>query len=278
MTSTPSSTNVLVAATSTFQPHLDCCEFATSTPSLASVFFDELGFPSHSNSKTLVYSAHIFFKLQRNLSTMAIMQNSSKPLEPLIVEVETSHRDGVASQSGMLRLRASGVGHQDFNKKTSGQGHRYKQRSRTKSDGSESLSDIDDAEVVGYLNNKKEMQLKRMLWEAMNKEHVKVKKQKVATETKKITSVQKAVKTTEKLKHQKRSSRINYDALSILNDDLERGSGTAHNIDLESHSWRNDDSQITYGDDDGIFGHHNDQLTYGYGDEYNEDDNFDIED
>ncbi|KAL2544609.1 uncharacterized protein Fot_13842 [Forsythia ovata] len=233
---------------------------------------------------------------------MEIMQNSSKPLDPPIVGVETSHRDGVASQSGMLRLRASGAGHQDFNKKTSGQGQRYKQRSRTKSDGSESLSDIDDAEVVGYLNNKEEMQLKRMLWEAMNKEHVKVKKQKVATETKKITSLQKDVKTTEKLKHQKRSSRINYDALSILNDDLEQGSGTAHNIDLESDSWRNDDSQyenitprtqrsqegnynededqpqITYGDDDGIFGHHNDQLTYGYGDEYNEDDNFDIED
>ncbi|CAI9756518.1 unnamed protein product [Fraxinus pennsylvanica] len=135
----------------------------------------------------------------------------------------------------------------------SGKNQRYKKRSRTKSDGSESLSDIDDSEV---------------------------KKQKPATETKKTTSVGKAVKTTKKLEQQMRSSRINYDALRLLNDDTEQGSGTANNIDLKLDSWRNDDSQnentttlkmqrseegnydededqqqITCGEDDVMFGH-----------------------
>ncbi|EXB75134.1 hypothetical protein L484_025909 [Morus notabilis] len=40
-------------------------------------------------------------------------------------------------------------------------------------DESESFSDIDDAEVCKYLNNKKEARYKRMIWEAMNKDHQK---------------------------------------------------------------------------------------------------------
>ncbi|XP_022881494.1 uncharacterized protein LOC111398693 [Olea europaea var. sylvestris] len=74
--------------------------------------------------------------------------------------------------------------------------------------------------IVRYLNNKKEMHLKRMLCEAMIKEHEKVKKQNAATKTKKTTSAGKAVKTIEKLEQRKRSSRINYDALRLLNDDI----------------------------------------------------------
>ncbi|PQM40263.1 uncharacterized protein Pyn_40939 [Prunus yedoensis var. nudiflora] len=38
-------------------------------------------------------------------------------------------------------------------------------------DVSESLSDIDDAEVVGYLNSKQAALFKRMIWEAMNKDY-----------------------------------------------------------------------------------------------------------
>ncbi|CAA2958927.1 Hypothetical predicted protein [Olea europaea subsp. europaea] len=235
---------------------------------------------------------------------MEITQSSKNPVEPPTVEVGTSRRGAVATRPGILQLRASGDAsavHQDFSKNSSGKRQRYKKRSRTKSDGSESLSDIDDSEIVGYLNNKKEMHLKRMLWEAMNKDHVKVKKQKTATETKETTSARKAVKTIEKLEQQKRSSRINYDALRLLNDDMEQGSGTAHNIDLKLDSWRNDYSQnesittykiqkseegnydededqqqIICGEDDFIYSHHNEAMPYGYEDEYNE--NFDFED
>ncbi|CAA3030792.1 Hypothetical predicted protein [Olea europaea subsp. europaea] len=196
-------------------------------------------------------------------------------------------------------LYASAV-HQDFSKDSSSKRQRYKKRSRTKSDGAESLSNIDDSEIVGYLNNKKEMHLKRMLWKTMNKEHVTVKKQKPATETKKTTSARKAVKTIEKLE-QKRSSRINSDSLRLLNDDMEQCSGVAHNIDLKLDSCRNDYSQnesittskmqrseegnydededqqqIICGEDDFIYSHHNDAMPYGYEDEYNE--NFDFED
>ncbi|XP_034694674.1 transcription factor IIIB 90 kDa subunit isoform X2 [Vitis riparia] len=39
-------------------------------------------------------------------------------------------------------------------------------------DESESLSDIDDVEVDGYLHNEKEKQFKKIIWEAMNKEYL----------------------------------------------------------------------------------------------------------
>ncbi|KAJ9693687.1 hypothetical protein PVL29_009578 [Vitis rotundifolia] len=39
-------------------------------------------------------------------------------------------------------------------------------------DESESLSDIDDVEVDGYLHNEKEKQFKKVIWEAMNKEYL----------------------------------------------------------------------------------------------------------
>ncbi|MBA0694597.1 hypothetical protein Goari_004879 [Gossypium aridum] len=35
------------------------------------------------------------------------------------------------------------------------------------------LSDINDAEITGYLNNKKEMLFKKLIWEAMNKDYQK---------------------------------------------------------------------------------------------------------
>ncbi|XP_021294610.1 uncharacterized protein LOC110424381 isoform X2 [Herrania umbratica] len=44
-----------------------------------------------------------------------------------------------------------------------------KRKSRSKSDGD--LSDIDDAEITGYLNNNTEMLFKKMVWEAMNKDY-----------------------------------------------------------------------------------------------------------
>ncbi|KAB2078303.1 hypothetical protein ERO13_A06G141400v2 [Gossypium hirsutum] len=54
------------------------------------------------------------------------------------------------------------------------------------------LSDINDAEITGYLNNKKEMLFKKFIWEAMNKDY------------------QKGL-----------SSKINYDALEKLNNEPE---------------------------------------------------------
>ncbi|XVF39974.1 hypothetical protein PTKIN_Ptkin01aG0076000 [Pterospermum kingtungense] len=82
--------------------------------------------------------------------------------------------------------------------------------------------------VTGYLNNKKEMLFKKLVWEAMNKDYPK-KRRKVAT-AKKSTSAQKAVasrmgkgKEEEKEKENKKrlSSKINYDALEKLSDKSE---------------------------------------------------------
>ncbi|XP_021294611.1 uncharacterized protein LOC110424381 isoform X3 [Herrania umbratica] len=98
-----------------------------------------------------------------------------------------------------------------------------KRKSRSKSDGD--LSDIDDAEITGYLNNNTEMLFKKMVWEAMNKDYRK-QKQKKPTMGKKSTSAKKAVasrmekrKEEEKENKMRLSSKINYDALEKLSDE-----------------------------------------------------------
>ncbi|XP_075489191.1 uncharacterized protein LOC142528036 isoform X2 [Primulina tabacum] len=125
---------------------------------------------------------------------------------------------------GSLNLREpndASTGHPDINKGISGVVKRFKQRrSRTNNHASDSLSDIDDAEVSRYLNTKEEMHYKRMLWEDINGKYVN--KQKKAAERKKGSPLKKAAKTMEKVKStvSRRSSRVNYEALKILNEEL----------------------------------------------------------
>ncbi|XP_021823719.1 uncharacterized protein LOC110764964 [Prunus avium] len=91
-------------------------------------------------------------------------------------------------------------------------------------DVSESLSDIDDAEVVGYLNSKQAALFKRMIWEAMNKDYDKGKSRKRARMAKKAApakKLEKAVKVSTVMDTKNRlSSKINYDALDKLNEEL----------------------------------------------------------
>ncbi|XP_073053307.1 uncharacterized protein [Primulina eburnea] len=125
-----------------------------------------------------------------------------------------------AVSCGSLNLRepnGASTGHPEINKDISGFVKRFKQRrSRTNNHASDSLSDIDDAEVSRYLNTKEEMLYKRMLWEAINGKYVNEK----AAERKKGAPLKKAAKTMEKVKSTRRSSRINYEALKILNEEL----------------------------------------------------------
>ncbi|CAL2252607.1 unnamed protein product [Prunus armeniaca] len=91
-------------------------------------------------------------------------------------------------------------------------------------DVSESLSDIDDAEVVGYLNSKQAALFKRMIWEAMNKDYDKGKSRKRARMAKKAAPAKKperAVKVSPVMDTKNRlSSKINYEALDKLNEEL----------------------------------------------------------
>ncbi|XP_011026777.1 PREDICTED: uncharacterized protein LOC105127248 isoform X5 [Populus euphratica] len=77
---------------------------------------------------------------------------------------------------------------------------RNQSRSTAAPNDSEDLSDIDDAEIAGYLvHNEKEMEFKRTLWEMMNKKYLKGKQLKGA--------------------RKRSSSKINYDVLKKLLDD-----------------------------------------------------------
>ncbi|XP_022724601.1 uncharacterized protein LOC111281208 isoform X1 [Durio zibethinus] len=97
-----------------------------------------------------------------------------------------------------------------------------KRKSRSESD--DDLSDINDAEITGYLNNKTEMLFKKLVWEAMNKDYPK--KQRKPVIAKKSTSAKNVVASRtvkgkeEEKEHKKRlSSKINYDALEKPTDE-----------------------------------------------------------
>ncbi|XP_075506866.1 uncharacterized protein LOC142543462 isoform X4 [Primulina tabacum] len=147
-----------------------------------------------------------------------------------------------AVSCGSLNLRESNgasTGHPEINKGISGVVKRFKQRrSRTNNHASDSLSDIDDAEVSRYLNTKEEMLYKRMLWEAINGKYVNEK----AAERKKGAPLKKAAKTMDKVKSTRRSSRINYEALKILNEELEHVSKASQSqiITADSCALRSD--------------------------------------
>ncbi|KAL6524220.1 hypothetical protein OROMI_031315 [Orobanche minor] len=85
----------------------------------------------------------------------------------------------------------------------------YKPSKKQKRVNPDSLSDIEDAEVVGYLNTKEEINYKRILWEALNREYTEAKKQKQTTETKNGVSVEKAAKTIEKVESHVMHSPVN---------------------------------------------------------------------
>ncbi|MBA0598221.1 hypothetical protein Gorai_007994, partial [Gossypium raimondii] len=159
------------------------------------------------------------------------------------------------------------------------------------------LSDINDAEVTGYLNNNKEMLFKKLIWEAMNKDYQKKKQRKPATRKK--SSARKAVdsrmeKVTEEEVVEKKkglSSKINYDALEKLtNEPEERDSEKAKKEGIDSNRDRQIEREHSKGIstlEDGGFEednfsdeseHENAYLCsyeedeeYGYGEDYRED-------
>ncbi|KAF6150923.1 hypothetical protein GIB67_026844 [Kingdonia uniflora] len=54
----------------------------------------------------------------------------------------------------------------------SDQSHEYEDMDNVAGDESETLSDIDDAEVDGYLHNEEESRCKKKIWEIMNREYI----------------------------------------------------------------------------------------------------------
>ncbi|KAL3630020.1 hypothetical protein CASFOL_023004 [Castilleja foliolosa] len=180
-----------------------------------------------------------------------------------------------------------------FQGKNHGRVKTCKLSKKRKKDNQDSLSDIDDSEVVGYLNDKEVINYKRILWEAMNRNYTEAKKHKRTTETKKRALIKKAAKPTEKVEFQKRSSKINYDALKLLDDESIQVSETAQVVGADSsYAHRTEDSpygnisshvsdddcynedDISYGEDNGKFDYRD--GCYEYEDEHYNDENFDF--
>ncbi|XP_049361383.1 uncharacterized protein LOC125826123 [Solanum verrucosum] len=159
------------------------------------------------------------------------------------------------------------------------------------------LSGIDDSEVVGYLNNTKEIHYKKIIWEKMNKEFAKgndklhAKKRKREIGHKKDVHAKKSAKTTEKVENKRTSSKINYNALQKLTDELKQVPVEAELGGLEPKACANGDSaenlkigfheleqENEYGEDDDSFRDNDDDSYYGYGTGYyNNSEDFDAD-
>ncbi|CAL0299210.1 unnamed protein product [Lupinus luteus] len=169
------------------------------------------------------------------------------------------------------------------------------------SDESETLSDIDDEEVDGYLFNEKEKNYKKIIWENINRKYLKEQAEKAsvapamaksrkrrAQEAKSSSLAQSAVEATRQCPSTKRlSSKINYDRLRNLFDEpaapenakklrIELPSDNHDNLESKLEDKLKDDEpgstdEIEDGDIDG-----DNEIadeTYGYGgDGYNYDD------
>ncbi|TQE11986.1 hypothetical protein C1H46_002380 [Malus baccata] len=122
---------------------------------------------------------------------------------------------------------------------------------------SESLSDIDDSEVAGYLNSKEAARFKRIIWEVLNKDYDQGKSRKRARKAKKAAPLEKAAKVSTGMNDKERlSSKIDFDALKKLNEDLEPGfeGGT------ESNCGSRGDEQLSNQRRNSFEGSHDEEL------------------
>ncbi|XP_059463581.1 uncharacterized protein LOC132192306 [Corylus avellana] len=160
-------------------------------------------------------------------------------------------------------------------------------------DESDGLSDIDDVEVSGYLNNEEEMRYKKIIWEEMNKEYrqehaaaaaAKMEAAAVAKSRKERKRKQDVnpnpAQTTAESAHQmlikkRLNSKINYDVLETLFADK-----PASDTDKKVISSNGDDNGTAKGQNDGEKEHDGDradniydELEQGYEDMEQEDGN-----
>ncbi|MBA0723442.1 hypothetical protein Golax_004021, partial [Gossypium laxum] len=196
--------------------------------------------PTSSKKKNKKKGANEFWRFKIDTVTQGLTRR--RPLLPLnMMEKNRGSMSSIVDKHGVLSKR--------------------KLRSESAADD---LSDINDAEITGYLNNKKEMLFKKLIWEAMNKDYQKnskkerrevvekketdylseyLKKQRKPA-TRKKSSARKAVdsrmeKVTEEEVVEKKkglSSKINYDALEKLtNEPEERDSEKAKKEGIDSN-------------------------------------------
>ncbi|XP_062021373.1 uncharacterized protein LOC133737929 [Rosa rugosa] len=151
---------------------------------------------------------------------------------------------------------------------------------------SESLSDIDDAEISPYLLTKKEALYKTIIWEAMHKDYVEKRStRKRARKAKEAGPRRKAAKTSTKKSDEGhsnlapevkkgRSSKINYNAINEEDCRLEEGlesnekvigaeaqDGQGYyddNYESEHENQYNEEDESYYANDDGDDNGHND--------------------
>ncbi|THG17430.1 hypothetical protein TEA_006820 [Camellia sinensis var. sinensis] len=193
----------------------------------------------HGSNKFLVLDRRNVTPSQDKVAVLDVYTVSLQFLEKEVTPSSKVRADVV--RSGFMNTqKGASDGCRDGNK-VSGRLHRYEHLSRMAAiDESESLSDIDDVEVVKYLHSKEEMHYKKIIWEQMNRKHGTVRPRKRSTEAKKDAPARKASKTTDRVANEKRlSSRINYDALEKLNAELSQGAENAISMSLQSQGAEN---------------------------------------
>ncbi|KAB1221945.1 Transcription factor IIIB 90 kDa subunit [Morella rubra] len=109
-------------------------------------------------------------------SVFLMSQEGTENIEQ-VEKVKSSDESGhKASKNEHLDQRENGsnsdTGDQIKEDGVSDAGRKSKDTSSVTDDESDHLSDIDDVEVSGYLNNEEEMRYKKIIWEEMNREYL----------------------------------------------------------------------------------------------------------
>ncbi|OVA11069.1 Transcription factor TFIIB [Macleaya cordata] len=111
---------------------------------------------------------------------MAIAATKEKAEESSLLEKELEHsskddQDVIENEKldpGLSQSIGATIGHREVDEGASGQPQSNEDMDTAAGDESESLSDIDDVEVSGYLHNEEEKRYKKIIWEEMNKEYL----------------------------------------------------------------------------------------------------------
>ncbi|KDP38190.1 hypothetical protein JCGZ_04833 [Jatropha curcas] len=117
------------------------------------------------------------------------------------------------------------------------------------------LTGINDAEIAGYLNGKKEIQFRKLMWELLNRDRSRKGKrpQKALKSKKKEGLANKAVKIdgdlSENMKRTRVSCKINYDALKKLMEEETKEKSTSPEMREEGEYAAGDDYKDMYNDE-----------------------------
>ncbi|XP_048438767.1 uncharacterized protein LOC125476548 isoform X1 [Pyrus x bretschneideri] len=150
-------------------------------------------------------------------------------------------------------------------------------------DVSESLSDIDDSEVAGYLNSKEAARFKRFIWEVLNKDYDQGKSRKRARKAKKAAPAEKTAKVSTVINNKEgpgfeERKESNCGSGKQLSNQKKIHFEVSHDEELEHENMYSEEAEAGEGYDDDTHVANDEYNGYNYDEEYNYDEGYNNDD